>query len=111
MTTNLQIPEDAPLLKVAKGSVPKSVGSAIARELEKHPLVIVRAIGVNAVNQAVKGVAIAGGFVGQRGKTLMTRIGLSNVPVEELGGGVESVEEHNGMPKVLSAVNLFCTIV
>jgi len=70
-------------LKVGSGSKSKSVGSAIAREVMKHGTVEVRAIGVSAVNQAVKAIAIAGGFVGQKGRTLWNRPGFDDVKVDD----------------------------
>ncbi len=68
---------------VSSGSKAKSVGSAIAREIEKNSTVKLRAIGVQAVNQAVKGLAIASGFLGQKGKTLWFRCGFDDVIVAD----------------------------
>lgn len=70
-------------LKVAGGSKVKSVGSAIAREVLKRKQVAVRAIGVQAVNQTVKAIAIANGFVGQKGKVLWCRPGFDDVTVPD----------------------------
>ncbi len=73
------------VLKASKNSNTKSLGSAIARELIKNYAsdteVQVRAIGVQAVNQAVKAIAIAGGFTGQQGRVVNSRIGFNNVAV------------------------------
>lgn len=73
------------VMKVRKGTNAKSLGSAIARELEnvKDKVVIVRAIGLPAVNQACKGIIIAGSFVGQRGKYIVIRMGFSNMAVDD----------------------------
>jgi stage V sporulation protein SpoVS len=73
------------VLKASKTSNTKSLGSAVARELIKNYAsdveVQIRAIGVQAVNQAVKAIAIAGGFTGQQGRTIDVRIGFHNVSV------------------------------
>ena len=47
------------LLKVSKNTTPGKLASVIARNVQNHEQVRVRAIGVGAVNQAVKGLAIA----------------------------------------------------
>jgi stage V sporulation protein S len=71
------------VLKASKTSNTKSLGSAISRELVKSKEIQVRAIGVQAVNQAVKAIAIAGGFVGQQGRVINVRIGFNNVAVSD----------------------------
>lgn len=73
------------VMKVRKGTNAKSLGSAIARELVevRDHSVIVRAIGLPAVNQACKGIIIAGSFVGQRGKYIIVRMGFSNMAVDD----------------------------
>lgn len=75
--------EDIKTFKVKKDTNTKTLGSAIARELERRDKVRIRAIGVQAINQANKGIAIAGGFTGQRGKAINVRIGWENVTVED----------------------------
>jgi len=85
------------ILRVAKTSNSKSLASAVARELEKNSSVSVRAIGVQAINQAVKGIAIAGGFLGQKGKSIVVRIGFTNINMTE-------------EQRVISAVNFDCKV-
>lgn len=58
------------LLKVSKGTVPGKLASAIARNVQNHKQVVVRAIGVGAVNQAVKGLAIAQKFATENGNNI-----------------------------------------
>lgn len=59
------------LLKVSKGTVPGKLASAIARNVQNHKqVVVVRAIGVGAVNQAVKGLAIAQKFATENGNNI-----------------------------------------
>lgn len=71
------------IMKVSRNSNAKSLGSSIAKELEKRKHIYVRAIGVNAVNQATKGIGIAGGFLGQKGLACEVRIGFYDVPIDE----------------------------
>ena len=47
------------LLKVSKNSAPKLLAGAIAAIIRKGETVEIRAIGAGAVNQAVKGIAVA----------------------------------------------------
>lgn len=77
-------------MKAAKTTNAKSLGSAIAHELIKlaaskaeSKTIKVRAIGVQAVNQAVKAIAIANGFVGQQGMRIKAYIGFINVDVQD----------------------------
>lgn len=71
------------IMRVSKTTNPKSLASAIARELQNSKQIIVRAVGLPAVNQAVKGIIIANSFVGQRGKYIIVRLGFSNVAVND----------------------------
>jgi len=66
-------------LRVSAGSNPQSVASAIAHALyEKHE-VKVRAVGAGAVNQAVKAMAIARGYVAPRGLDLTCKPGFTTI--------------------------------
>ena len=51
------------ILKVSAQSVPKSVAGALAAVLRESNTAEVQAVGAGAVNQAVKAIAIARGFV------------------------------------------------
>ncbi len=66
--------EDA--IKVAARSDAKSLAKTIARALDGDDKVKMRAIGAAAVNQAMKGIAIARGYVAQRGQDLVCRPGF-----------------------------------
>lgn len=66
-------------LKVGAGSAPQSVASAIAHAIYEFHTVNVRAVGAGAVNQAVKSIAIASGFVAPRGLRLNTIIGFQTI--------------------------------
>ncbi len=58
------------VLKVSKKTAPVKLGSVIIRKLEEKEKITVRAIGVEAVNQAVKGIATAVCFSKEKGKSI-----------------------------------------
>ena len=64
------LPEEISLIKVSGSSNPTSVASIIARSLVAGQSPKIRAVGASAVNQAVKALAIARGFVAPRGLDL-----------------------------------------
>ena len=66
-------------LRVSASSNAQSVGSAIAHALYEKPEVKLRAVGASAVNQAVKAIAIASGYVAPRGMNLSCRPGFTTV--------------------------------
>lgn len=70
--------EDQPL-RVSAGSNPQSVASAIAHAAYEHKTVRLRAVGAGAVNQAVKGIAIARGYVAPRGYDLVCKPGFTTI--------------------------------
>lgn len=55
------------IIKVASGSRTAAVAGAIARAIRERGKVHVRAIGVGAVNQAVKAIAVARSYLGPEG--------------------------------------------
>jgi stage V sporulation protein S len=59
------------LLKVSSKSQPKAVAGAIAAVVRKEKGVEINAIGAGAVNQAIKSVAIARGYVSPNGIELV----------------------------------------
>lgn len=70
--------EDQPL-RVSAGSNPQSVASAIAHAVYEHKSVKLRAVGAGSVNQAVKGIAIARGYVAPRGYDLVCKPGFTSI--------------------------------
>lgn len=58
-------------LKVSSKSNPSSVAGALANVLREKGTVEMQAIGAGALNQAIKGIAIARGFVAPSGKNLV----------------------------------------
>jgi stage V sporulation protein S len=89
------IAEEA-VLRVKATSNANSLASAISHALYDGKKVVLRAIGAGAVNQAVKAIAIAQGFVGMRGLTLWTRPGFTTVTVPDgdISAIVLRVEAH-----------------
>lgn len=59
------------VLKVSAQSKPKSVAGALAAVLREKGTVEMQAVGAGAVNQAVKGIAIARGYVAPNGIDLV----------------------------------------
>ena len=71
------------LLKVSSNSNPNAVAGAIASLLKEQDKVELQAIGAGAVNQAVKAVAIARGFVAPSGFKLVCIPAFTEVNVED----------------------------
>ncbi len=59
------------ILKVSAQSKPKSVAGALAAVLREKGHVEIQAVGAGAVNQSVKGIAIARGYVAPNGIDLV----------------------------------------
>lgn len=67
------------ILRVSSGSPAQSLASAISHAVYDSKRVKLRAIGAGAVNQSMKGCAIARGYVAQRGLDLVVRPGFTEV--------------------------------
>jgi stage V sporulation protein S len=74
---------EADVLRVKASSNPASLGSAIAHQIYADKPVVLRAIGAGAVNQAVKAITIARGFVAARGINLYDCPGFTTVEMPE----------------------------
>ncbi len=59
------------LLKVSSKTKPNSVAGAIAGMIRSNSRVQIQTIGAGALNQAVKGIAIARGFIAPTGQELI----------------------------------------
>jgi stage V sporulation protein S len=70
---------EEPFLRVSAGSNPQSVASAIAHAIYDNRQVKLRAVGAGAVNQAVKALAIARGYVAPRGLDLTCKPGFTTI--------------------------------
>lgn len=69
-------------LRVAARTPTAELASAISHAVYDGRKVVLRAIGAGAVNQAVKALVVAQGYVAQRGLTLVNRPGFVTVPME-----------------------------
>ena len=69
-------------IKVSSKSNPNSVAGALANVFREKGVVEVQAIGAGALNQAIKGVAIARGFVAPSGKNLVCTPAFIDINIE-----------------------------
>jgi stage V sporulation protein S len=76
---NIVIPAEEAILRVSGSSNPQSVASAIAHAIYDNHQVKLRAVGAGAVNQAVKSIAIARGYVAPRGMDLVCVPGFTSI--------------------------------
>jgi stage V sporulation protein S len=68
-----------PFFRVSASSNPQVVASAIAHAIYDNRQVKLRAVGAGAVNQAVKAMAIARGYVAPRGMDLVCIPGFTTI--------------------------------
>ncbi|MEG1779164.1 MAG: stage V sporulation protein S [Oscillospiraceae bacterium] len=70
------------VLKVSSKSNPVSVAGAIAGIIREKSIVEVQGIGAGAVNQALKSIAVARGYVAPAGMDLICTPAFSTVEIE-----------------------------
>ena len=70
------------ILKVSAQSNPKSVAGALAAVLREKNSAEVQAVGAGAVNQAVKAIAIARGFVAPNGIDLVAIPAFAEIAID-----------------------------
>lgn len=70
-------------LKVSSKSNPNSVAGALANAVREHDNVEIQAIGAGALNQAIKAIAIARGFVAPSGKNLVCIPAFTDIVIDE----------------------------
>ena len=70
------------VLKVSTKSNPNSLAGALAAILKEKSLVEIQAIGAGAINQAVKAVAIARGFVAPSGKDIVCIPAFTDIQID-----------------------------
>ncbi len=71
------------VLKVATHSNPKSVAGALAAILRERGTVELQAVGAGAVNQTVKAIAIARGFVAPSGLDIIMVPAFSEILIDD----------------------------
>lgn len=88
---------DNDTLKISSKSNPNSVAGAIAGMIKENGRVELQAIGAGAINQAVKAIAIARGFVASLGIDIITIPAFSTVIVEN--------QERTGIKFIVKGAN------
>ncbi len=69
-------------LKVSSKSKPSSVAGALANVFKDQDSVEIQAVGAGAINQAIKAIAIARGFVAPSGKNLICTPAFSDISID-----------------------------
>jgi len=70
------------ILKVSSKSNPNSVAGALANVFREKGTVEIQAVGAGALNQAIKAIAIARGFVAPSGKNLVCIPAFADIDIE-----------------------------
>ncbi len=70
------------ILKVSSKSNPNSVAGALANTFRDHDSVEMQTIGAGAVNQAIKAIAIARGFIAPSGKNIVCIPAFTDIIIE-----------------------------
>lgn len=70
------------LLKVSADSKPKSVAGAVAAVVREQTSVEIQAVGAAAVNQAIKAIAIARGYVAPNGLDLVCIPAFADIHID-----------------------------
>lgn len=70
------------VLKVSSNSNPNSVAGALAGVIREHGKAEIQAIGAGAINQAVKAIAIARGFVSPSGIDLVCIPAFADIEID-----------------------------
>lgn len=70
------------VLKVSTKSNPNSVAGALAAIIKEKNIVEIQAIGAGAINQAVKAIAIARGFVAPSGRDIVCVPAFTDIEID-----------------------------
>ena len=70
------------ILKVSSKSKPTSVAGALANSFKEKSVIEIQAVGAGALNQAIKAVAIARGYIAPTGKDIYCIPAFSDVVIE-----------------------------
>ena len=70
------------VLKVSTKSNPNSVAGALAAIIQERKTVEIQAVGAGAINQAVKAIAIARGFVAPSGKDIVCIPAFTDIEID-----------------------------
>ena len=70
------------VLKVSTKSNPNSVAGALAASIKEKNIVEIQAVGAGAINQAVKAIAIARGFVAPSGRDIVCIPAFTDIEID-----------------------------
>ena len=70
------------ILKVSSKSNPNSVAGALANVFREKGVVEIQAVGAGAINQAVKAIAIARGFVAPSGRDIVCVPAFTDIEID-----------------------------
>ena len=70
------------VLKVSTKSNPNSVAGALAAIIKENNIAEMQAVGAGAINQAVKAIAIARGFIAPSGKDIMCVPAFTDIVID-----------------------------
>lgn len=70
------------VLKVSANSIPKSVAGALVAVFRNKGQVEIQAVGAGAINQAIKAIAIARGYVAPNGINLVFIPAFSEITID-----------------------------
>ena len=87
-------------LKVGTKSNPNSVAGALANVFREKGSVEIQAIGAGALNQAIKAIAIARGFVAPSGKNLVCIPAFTDIVIDEEEKTAIRLDGINGKKKI-----------
>lgn len=71
------------ILKVSAQSRPQSIAGAIAAVIRERGAAEVQSVGAGAINQAVKAIAIARGYLAPNGINLVASLAFVDVVIED----------------------------
>lgn len=70
------------ILKVSSRSKPNSVAGALANAFKERSVIEIQAVGAGALNQAIKAIAIARGYIAPSGKDIYCIPAFSDILIE-----------------------------
>ena len=70
------------VLKVSTKSNPNSVAGALAAIIKEKHIVEIQAVGAGAINQAIKAIAIARGFVAPSGRDIVCVPAFTDIEID-----------------------------
>ena len=70
------------VLKVSSKSNPNSVAGALAAIIKEKDIAEIQAVGAGAINQAVKAIAIARGFIAPSGKDIVCIPAFTDIQID-----------------------------